>query len=51
MGRFCRCYVLGTNIINTDGSLNGGNLQTNLWIEELNPRLKDNPKANGDKML
>ena len=22
---------------------------TNLWIEEFNPRLKDNPKANGDK--
>jgi hypothetical protein len=46
---FAGATALGTNIINTNGNLNSGNLQTNLWIEEFNPRLKDNPKAKGDK--
>ena len=41
--------ALGTNHLNTTGEINSGNLQTNLWIEEYNPRAKDNPKNKGDK--
>ena len=29
---FAGATALGTNIINTNGNLNSGNLQTNLWI-------------------
>ena len=32
--------ALGTNHLNTTGEINSGNLQTNLWIEEYNPRAK-----------
>ncbi len=41
--------ALGTNHLNTTGVINSGNLQTNLWIEEYNPRARDNPKSKGDK--
>ena len=46
---FAGDVALGTNYLNTGGGLNSGNLQTNLWIEEYNPRAKDNPKNKADK--